>query len=534
MSKRLILILALAFVVAFAFAAYAETQNVKVSGDITVMGVARDNFTLAKPKEHFIGKGDVAGAVGAEPLIDFYERDLLSIVRLRVDADLTDNVTATIRLLSERNWNGESEVAGRNNANIGLNARNAVAANRTLGAPNVRADEEKVDLDLAYVTLKEFLYSPLTMTIGRQELHFGNDWIVGDPDTNGLALGSSLAEGDLSARKAFDAIRATLNYSPLTVDIIYAKVTEGVATFNDDTTLTGLNATYELNKNTTVEGFLFSKMKQSQRAPVVNVDSGIATSFDPNTAGNTLNRDKTDQVHTVGVRVVNKTVKNLTIDGQAAFQFGFYNPKFDPNAYWVANADKAEGAQRRAWGLEIIGTYDLKDVKVPKINLAKYSPSISAMYAYLSGADRDRTQSKTYHGWDPMYENQTAGHILNAIMGFSNINLGALSAKAKPTDDITAKLDYVAAWFAKRYPEGTWANLSGVSTGAMFLMNKTPFVGQEIDLTLTYDYTEDVQFSLLGGIFLPGGAINTFQNENDMHPNRANAREVIGSMKVTF
>ena len=44
MSKRLILVLALAFVVGIAFAAYAEVQNVKVSGDITVYGIARDNY----------------------------------------------------------------------------------------------------------------------------------------------------------------------------------------------------------------------------------------------------------------------------------------------------------------------------------------------------------------------------------------------------------------------------------------------------------------------------------------------------------
>ena len=50
MSKRLILILALAFVVGITCAAYAEVQNVKVSGDITVKAVARDNFDLSKTR----------------------------------------------------------------------------------------------------------------------------------------------------------------------------------------------------------------------------------------------------------------------------------------------------------------------------------------------------------------------------------------------------------------------------------------------------------------------------------------------------
>ena len=48
MSKRLILVLALAFVVGIAVCAYAEVQNVKVSGDILLRGISRSNFSLNK------------------------------------------------------------------------------------------------------------------------------------------------------------------------------------------------------------------------------------------------------------------------------------------------------------------------------------------------------------------------------------------------------------------------------------------------------------------------------------------------------
>ena len=44
--------------------------------------------------------------------------------------------------------------------------------------------KKEIALDLANVRLKEFLYAPLDLTIGRQELHYGNDFIMGDPDTN--------------------------------------------------------------------------------------------------------------------------------------------------------------------------------------------------------------------------------------------------------------------------------------------------------------------------------------------------------------
>jgi len=506
MSKRLILILALAFVVGLSFAAYAEVQNVKVSGDLTVSGVARNNFDLAKTP--------AAGSHELNSTFDDEEKDLLSITRVRVDADLTDNVSATVRLLNERNWNGENSLTGvENNRNIGLTTA------------NTPANENQIDLDLAYVTLKEFLMSPVTLKVGRQELMFGNGWIVGDPDTNGVALKSSLAEGDLSSRKAFDAVKVTLDYNPLIVDGIYAKVAEGSSVLNDDTTLMGLNANYALDKNTTLEGFFFSKVKGSQAAAVTNIGTNVTTSF------NNV-KQSADVVNTVGARAVNKTVKNLTLDVQGALQFGTYNPKFDPNAKYESTTVLAKTSKRRASGLEALATYDLKDIKM----LSKYSPSITGAFAYLSGENsRAKNGSGDYHGWDAMYENQTFGHIINAIMGFSNVKLMGLNLKAKPIDDMTASLDYVQAYLNKRYATGTKVILSGVQTARQFTMGDNRFLGQEVDLTLTYDYTEDVQFSLLGGMFLPNKRnINTDMNSDTTTGQRAPATELIGSMKVTF
>jgi len=513
MSKRLIIILALAFVVGIAFAAYAEVQNVKVSGDLTVKGVYRNDFDLAKSNDNI--------AVNTVTRRD-KQQDLLSITRVRIDADLTDNVMTTVRLLNERNWNGDSiaDIAS-SNRNIGL------------GATSTHHDEQQIDLDLAYVTMKEFLYSPLTLTVGRQELRFGNGWIVGDPDTNGIALRSALAEGDLSLRKAFDAIRATLNYevmsNPLVIDMIYAKVAENSSILNDDTTLSGINANYKLDKNNTAEWFFFQKTRGSNSPAAINLDAGEAAG----TAGTLaysadhLFKQTADIVNTVGARLVNTALKNLMLDVQGAFQFGTYNPRFDPNARYIDALSKAETANRRAWGLELGGMFSLADIK----RIEKYQPSIGGCYIYLSGENRDRTGRGDYHGWDSMFEDQTSGHILNAVMGFSNVQLGALSAQAKPMEDITAKLDYVAAWFNKRYERYRNTILSGVSGARQFTMNKNPFIGQEIDLTLTYDYTEDVQFSLLSGWFLPSSSINKGDNTQ---PQRASATEVIGSMKVTF
>src|SRR3989338_7930429 len=242
MARRLGIWLCLLAVVSFiAQPAFAAVQNVKVSGDISVSAVSRNNLDLEKTRAlEITAAGDSTDK----------QENLFSITRVKVDADLTDNVSTSVRLLNERNWNGDSTTATEANRNIG-----------SVGGLDSATDENDIDLDIASITLKEFLYSPLTLTVGRQELRFGNGWIVGDPDTNGIALTSGLAAGDLSARKSFDALRARFDYNPLVLDLIYAKVAENNTVLNDDTDLYGINAAYELSPQTTIEGFYFAKKR---------------------------------------------------------------------------------------------------------------------------------------------------------------------------------------------------------------------------------------------------------------------------------
>lgn len=526
MNKRLILVLAFALVVGLAFAAYAEVQNVKVSGDLTVMGVARDNFDLTKVPEPRVN-------MTSNNNLDDKDRDILSIARVRVDADLTDNVTATVRLLNERVWNGDSTLATQANRNIGLNT-----------AVNNNDNRDSVNVDLAYVTLKEFLYSPLSLKVGRQELRFGNGFIVGDPDTNLYSAVTNLSEGDLSARKSFDALRATLDYNPLVVDLVYAKTQSGAANLHDDVDLVGGNASYELNKDTTLEGFFFSKITGTNAPATWNVDSNSATGFTGTGIGGpigALTKDESDIVNTIGVRAANKTVKNLALDGQIAYQFGRYNPKYDPNARIDASgggiggsANSAKNAARHAWAAQLMANYDLKDAKY----VGKYNPILKASYTYLSGNNRDNNKT-TYKGWDTMFEDQSIGHILNAIFADTNMHKMGLGAKAKLTDDITANFDYVSAWFDKKIPAGRAWVPSGIATAAatarQFISKDSAqkFIGNEFDAVVTYDYTEDVQFALLGGLFLASKNIEDVQTGTRTGQSAA-ATELIGSMKVTF
>jgi len=116
MSKFLTLICVLAVAVALCVPAYAEVQNVKVSGDLTVRSLYRSNYDL---------DDNDANSTGVTPSNNS-DNYFMQSVGINIDADLTDNVSTTVRLVNQRDWDNNS------------------SGSATFD----------VDLDLAYVTLK--------------------------------------------------------------------------------------------------------------------------------------------------------------------------------------------------------------------------------------------------------------------------------------------------------------------------------------------------------------------------------------------
>lgn len=475
MSKRLIII-ALAFVMlaGLTCAAYAEVQNVKVSGDITMTGVLRDHLNLQDNVSSTLidrGYGENVNAI-------------LSQVRVRVDADLTDNVSTTVRLLNERVWGRESQ---NDNINDGT--------------------DSSIDLDLAYVNLKEFLYSPLTLTIGRQELRYGNALIIGDVDTNQFAKGHGTTNralpdslDDLSLRKSFDAVKATLNYDPLVIDLVGAKIFKHNASQNNDTNLYGVNASYALRKDVNLEGYWWQRSRKSTE-----------TSTSPTVL------DKRELLNVLGARAVITRFAGLTLQGEAAYQFG------DRNLNTTLYPNEATGVDVRrhveAWAIQGMASYALPVMK-------KYSPMLSGSYTYLSG-DKYLNSGRTVHGWDPMFEDQNGGTIFNKIFKATNYQLINGGVSMKPMDDLKVSLDAYYLMLNRKYTDpATGIYLSGNTNDPTYKMVGKKALGWEWEAGVCYDYTEDVQFGLTGGIFMPGAAFSS--------DNRDAAKQVMGSMKVTF
>jgi hypothetical protein len=435
MSKRLIIILALAFVVGITCAAFAEVQNVKVGGDITVVGAIRNQLDL-------VGNTGTADAANADAWV--------TITRVKFDANLTDNVDATIRMINERVWSSG-------------------AATSTIGQSGTG-----VDLDLAYVTLKDFMKdnikTPVTLVIGRQDIKIGSGLLIGKAGTNQVGALSNLPAGlgDFSTKAAFDAIVGVVDLSPVTVTTGFVKVAEGTITQGRDDNLYVVDAVYPLgkdSKDTVLEGTYV------------------------------LDAVRKTNIHNIGGRVTSKPMENLGVEAEYVYQ----TAKQSYLGTWLDLNHKTKNSE----AIRLAASYALPDVT--------WKPTI--------GADYGRFSNK----WNPMHEDLVPADLANALFANTNVACIGASVAAKPKDDLTLKLRYANLALAKALVTGT--TIASV-VGTNYTMTDKKSLGNEYDLGLAYDYTQDVQFGLNFGLFDPGKAFNA--------ANKKSASQVVGSMKVTF
>jgi len=385
------IMLAVAFVALVAAPAFAAVQNVKVGGDLKTTSVIRKNITGVPSNATTSTKS---------------QNVVLSQLGLNVEADLTDNVSTSFRFLNERVWGDTSVTNGGS-----------------------------VVVDTAYVTLKEFLYAPLTVTIGRQPLVYGNALIVGDGDGTGAVA----AVADITGGINFDAVKAVLDYDPLTIDIFAAKANEDInmaQNDDDDTDLYGINANLKVggDMNVVLEGYLFAKMDRNSTSTA---------------------QVETEKVYVPGLRVSLNPYEGLNLQAEAAYQTG----------------STAANETLGAYAFQTMASFALPVLK-------DISPVLSASYTYLSG-DKNGTGDNN-SAWDSMYYDQNAGRIFYNVYSFSDLKLASVALEATPMEDVTAKLSLYSLQEAK-----------GTSNER----------GNEVDLDVSYAYTEDVTLGVSAGMF---------------------------------
>ena len=461
MRIKKLLLLAVGFFVSSTL--LAAVDNIKISGDINIDAVVR-NLSLG-----LTGAKHPSLAPGQQ--VKDKENFIVSQIRLRFDADLTEDVSATVRLLNERVWGAES------------------SANTDL------------DLDLAYVNLRGFIMPFLNLKVGRQEIRFGNGFIIGDPYTNrSTSSGSVLYQlaDDISLRKSFDAIRATLDLEPWTVDLVYAKVYEGATQTDDDINLYGINVNYSPADETTIEGYFFAKDKAPELYSLP--------------ASTAYVQDEESKVYCVGSRIKKDLNKKLTLNLEVAHQFGDYRGPLE-----------AYHSHRDAYGAQVGLDYKF---------LNKAYSILGFWYTYLSGDADDYGKlggqaGRKFTGWDPMFEDQTGGELINLILPQTNSHTIVVYFFTYLRKNVNMLLKFTDQMLVKNYFSNRYAITEGPAYGNYYYLDaKNKHIGDELDCKITFDYSENSKFILDGAVFFPGGGLAS-ENDNVVYG-------VTGSVKISF
>ena len=458
MRKLNILAMTLVVVLA-AMPALASVQNVKISGSVDSSYLFRSNFDLG---------------LSTNNIEDVKQSLFITQTTLQVDADLTDQVSTTVGLINERVWQQDA-----GNENSGL------------------------DLYLAYVTLREMLYSPLTVVVGRQVFSYGNSLIVDATGTNNAAgsdSGLSAVAEDLTKATSLDAIRLIFDYNPLTLEFVYAKIDEGtvISAFDnvtDDIDLYGINSTYELgdDMDTQVEAYFFARIDQTS-------NPGDA---DGSTKSNTL--------YVPGLRASANVLDGLNVQGEIAWQRG--------NFVATPTTSLFNNQKREALAVQITSNYQIPNDVLPDA-LEEYNPVLGYTFTKVSGDSNPldvgsvtQASSNKNTAWDPFLENQGGGTIYNTLFNLTNLQIHSVSLTANPIEDVTTTVSWHGLRLDKKLDQSAGTSTitiqrpDVVSSSPQYTLaadNGKKWLGYEIDVDATYDYTEDVQIGASLGWFNPG------------------------------
>ncbi len=397
--------LCVALVFGFCTCSLAQ-YDIEVGGDIQIRGIYRDDFGLTKVTSE------------SEDWFDSY-------VRVYIEGKPSPDVSAYVRIIGERDWGAEA----------------STGTSRT-----------DVDLDLAYLALTDAWGSPATIIVGRQELLYGEGFLVGRNNTYRTAT------YERSPRKAFDAVRVSFLVAPFTVDMFSALIGENYS--DSDVNLHGVNLTYDYLDMATLDLGIFYKS-----------DSG--------------NDSKTIAFSVRGESEI-IAIPGLNVKAEIVPEIGDYSSTRSLSALggYVGALYSSEGR------VGFVG-----------------EPYIGVNYILMTGDEDPSDTTGDYEQFDPLFEDEIYGEIneVNSRLGLdTNAKIVNLKLGGKLTEVTSLTLDYYILNRAEK--------VAG-----------TDDFGTEIDLKLSYEYTEDVEFSLLTSYFDPDPAMGTEE-----------AIQVIAAIEISF
>jgi len=338
-----------ALVLSMAGVAVAELQNVEVGGKLQIRG-------------NYYRMDDFGATSFAEQR-----------TQLNVKADFTNDVSTFIEFDSYGDW-GQGF---RSNYLTGIDARGG-------------AD---VNLYQAYINVKNLWGTPLGLRVGRQELVFGSEFLMGNNNSNAYFTGLS-----------FDAIRLTFANDMFKADAFAAKLAESFQNFGKgDVDLYGVYGSYIGIEDVTLDAYWLYVQ-------------------DNTVVGNDID------IHTFGLRGAG-TLSGFDFDAEVAYQLGSVDgqPSACPFGFGEADVDYGTFGANAELGY----TFDMA-----------WQPRVFGKFAYFGGGDPDtcKWSNDRTLPFNRLFSDVDYSLFLDNQSNLTNLFFYGLGVQVMPTECVSLKL----------------------------------------------------------------------------------------------
>ena len=465
----------------FTLEAAAELTQVSVGGEIRIRGRWYINaWEDQKPLVNRINSSYLPwrpiGSTGTKSLFKWdsdgkdwtrYE----SSVKLNFKADFTNNVTAFVELYD---WYvfGES-----------------FRSNYLTGADNRGEGLDTVQLNQAYIEMRQVFDTPLTLRVGRQELLFGNGWLLSNMLTPSQYI-------------THDAIRLTYAGTDFTVDAFAAKHNASMQLLDEQINLYGIYGTYKGFQPLTMSAYWMYVHDNT------DIETGEATSLG-SWVNSLLGRHfGSTNLHTLGIHFFGKHA-GFDYSLQTAYQFGdaeHIGAMFGNGGIFDGDTD----AKYDNWGMEAILGYTFEDVK--------WKPRPYIMGVYFQGQDN---RDISFWEWmNPFYEPEASvsfnrlfsdknySWTINDNSWLSNFIQLSAGLDLQLTEKIRLCMRVSKNWVDEPFNPPKSIKLGGrriyIAPNLSFWTDEgSDDLGWEIASYILYNYSADLSFGLFGNVLFP-------------------------------
>lgn len=475
--KKLAIVLALVLVVAMALPAAAEVEEITVGGSIQVRGQM-----LTPGYLEIVGIPEGPEPAQYQPIISF-DDDINGLdwitqrTRVNVDAKLSGGVRGFVELQAYDFWGVDPDDVDTEASSFAPFWH--LPEQKPFGLAAGQGDDI-VRLYQAYIEMNNIADYPLQVRIGRQELVYGREWLIGNNDAGVNFSGLS-----------FDGVKASYDDELFRVDAWWTKLVDlsspivpGFLREEDaDIDFMGVYGTYKGIENMVIDAYwLWVRNAQT------TITAGLTYPFDTKDV---------DNLHTLGARVAGTWDVMGALPGmldyniEAAFQVGNNN---------VGSFGGSSG-DYKGWAFNAMAGYTFNDVQ--------WTPRVEAEYAYFSGDD-DATDGDTEEFIrlfsDVHYGELNLGGSLDNLA--TNLHIVRLGASAVPVEKLTVKGDFYLFWLAEDKEEGLGKTFGVPQEYGLIVDGSTDdTVGYELDLLADYQYTEDLNLRVGWAHFFADDAI---------------------------